>query len=75
MNGLIRADMEVFGIRILLQRIKRWDLCVLIRLARPDGLGFAKFLSFFTSLVAPRSGDNVVGRVIRGAEIQRESSE
>jgi len=74
-NRLVGANMQIPGTRILLQAIKRWNLCVLFGFPRPDHVGFAVLLRLLDGLVAPGAGDDVVDGVVRGAEVERHGGE
>ena len=71
MDGLIGTDMKIPRIVVLLQIVKRWDLCVLFGFPRPDHGGLAVLLRLLGGLVAPGAGDDVVdGGVGGGAEVE-----
>jgi len=67
--------MQIPRTGILLQIIKRRNLCVLFGFPRPDHIGFAVLLRLLDGLVAPGASDDVVDGVVGGAEVERQGSE
>lgn len=75
MDGFVRTNMQIFGIRALFQILECWDFGVFFSFAGPNYLRFTVFLSLFEGLVAPRAGDDIIYGVIRFAQIQRDRGE
>lgn len=72
MDGLIRTNVQIFGIRALFQILECWDFGVFVSFARPNYLRLTIFLSLFEGLIAPGSGDDIIDGVIGFAQIQRD---